>query len=143
MPVTVNTELYIQATPADVAAALAPDASSDLALALEGSWYLAPWTPTLDSWRHDVSWRRGRARGSGTIDLLSADAARTLVVVSLTTRARSLRGALPGEAALLARRLRTAAERGDAVRVGARPEGATTGVRVERPVATAVGYSGP
>ncbi|MBW3657464.1 MAG: hypothetical protein KY457_02425 [Actinobacteria bacterium] len=143
MTVTVSTELYIQATPEAVAASLVDDRTSGLAVTREGSWHLAPWSPSLDSWRHDVSWRRGRARGSGTIDLLPAGVDRTLAIVTLSTRACSLRSILAGEAAALARRLRVVAERGGAVPTADRPDVATIAGRVGPPVAAAVGYSGP
>lgn len=141
---TVATELYLHATPHQIASAVVPGpVGGGLTLALEGSWHATPWIRSVDAWRHNASWRRGRTRGAATIDVVAADHERTLVIVTLSAaRPRSLHRPVAADAAAIARCLRTAAEHGGTAIALPRTDTAAR-VGAGRPRRAAVGYSRP
>lgn len=115
-------ELYVRATPEQVAQALLPrTATAGTTFTADGSWHPTPWSHTLAAWRREGRWERGRASGRVTVDLVPADAERTLVLVTLTPAPRGAAGRrAQGTAAALADHLRTLAEN-RAAAVGRRP----------------------
>lgn len=52
-------------------------------LHLDDGWLPAHWTSTVLAHRRKASWRRGRIRGTATIDLLPAGPSSTLLVIEL------------------------------------------------------------
>lgn len=138
----VSTELYIDATSEEAARAVATGGDEDLTL--DGSWHREAWGPSVDVWRQDATWRRGATTGAATIDLVAADAGRTLLIVTLRTARRwTLHRPRVEDAARIARRLRASAECGRTAVAVPLEDAAAARPRTERPVPAVVGYSGP
>lgn len=151
MPAPVTIELYVAATLEEVARTLSlGPLPGELAVVPEGTLRPTPWTRSLPAWRQDVRWQRGRAAGTGTVDLVAAGEARTLLVVSLRpSRSWLGRAAIPaGKVTALARAIRRTAEDGHVTH--RRDRRAVDGLAPHvaapvpvHPTPAAVGYSGP
>lgn len=148
MRAPVTTEVHVHADPERIADAVAGwPGAGHFRLTAEGGWRSTPWTSSRDAWRRDLRWTRGRTAGAGTVDLVPAGDARTLLVLTLAP-ARGWpfrRPVATTDATALALALRGAVE-GAAVGpapVVPLPSRPATPVAALGPPATAVGYSGP
>lgn len=141
---TITSELYVHATPEAVARAVpARSVAGGVTFTAAGSWHAAAWTRSLDAWRQEGRWERGRAGGGATIDLLAADAGRTLVVITLTERRGSLGRRGFAAASALAAGVRAVAEGGEVAAVVPLAHRGPAATPAERPASLAVGYSSP